>query len=88
MGGVTRIFSPPKPDRSATLLQEQQLQETRASLADQQRQQAERDARLKQGEEREAARRRARAAGGAGLSLLLNDEVGVPQQQLQTKLGG
>lgn len=85
MGGVTRVFSPPKADNASQQLMQQQIEEQRQAVAEQARVNAERDARVKAEEERVAASRRARAAGLAGRSLLLNDEVGVPQAQ--QKLG-
>lgn len=86
MGGVARIFSPPKAEPASTALMTQQLDEQRAALDEQKRLNAEREAKTKADEERAASTRRARAAGLVGRSLLLNDEVGVPPAQ--QKLGG
>jgi hypothetical protein len=86
MGGVTRMFSPPKADSGSSSLMEAQLDEQRQALDEQRRLTAEREAKTKADEDRAAATRRARAAGLAGRSLLLNDEVGIPPGQ--QKLGG
>jgi hypothetical protein len=99
MSGVAKaignLFSPPKPDNSAILMQERALEEQRgaleqqrAALTQQQEQNARREADMRQREEvrqREQVRRRARAAMGRNL-LVFADETGVPGTQ--SKLGG
>jgi hypothetical protein len=72
VSAIGNLFSPPKADSSAIAMQQKALEEQRAAVTEQQRQNDTREADTKR---REDASRRARSR--AGRDMLLFDEVGV-----------
>jgi hypothetical protein len=96
MGGVvqtvSRVFNPPKVQSQPVIMQaaaeqNDQLAVQERALQDQRADLTARETQVKQREDAgKAATQRARAGAG-GRVLLLNDEIGVPQN-LQRRLGG
>jgi hypothetical protein len=84
------MFRPPKADPQQTLLQQQQIEQQQTAIADQRRILDARAAETAATEARAAAARVARSGRPGGVSLLMNDEVGVAPQAPATQrtLGG
>lgn len=86
MGGM---FRPPRADAQQTLLQQQQIEQQQVAINDQARILADRARETAAQEARANAARIARAGRPGSVSLLAENEVGVPQAApTQRTLGG